>query len=89
MVADGVRCHVRLTPHRFFVHQSLDLDCAIEVVPSKCMLSLEPHVIYVLSESMTVLKTVSTSACVQVCLILITDLALSVIVFSWLTPSIC
>ena len=67
MAADRVRCHVRLTPHRFFVHQSLDLDCAIEVVLSKCileMLSLEPHVIYVLSESMTVLKTVFTSACV-------------------------
>jgi hypothetical protein len=33
MAADGVRCHVRLTPHRFSVRQSSDLDCAIEVVP--------------------------------------------------------
>ena len=48
MAADRVRCHVRLTPHRFFVRQSLDLYCAIEVVPSRSILETtfsEPHVI--------------------------------------------
>ena len=35
MAADRVRCHVRLTPHRFFVRQSSDFDCAIEVVLSR------------------------------------------------------
>ena len=38
MAADRVRCHVRLTPHRFFVRQSSDFDCAIEVVPSRFIL---------------------------------------------------
>jgi hypothetical protein len=38
MAADGVRCHVSLTPHRFFVLPSLDADCAIEVVPQRLIL---------------------------------------------------
>ena len=38
MAADRVRCHVRLTPHRFFVRQSSDFDCAIEVVLSRLIL---------------------------------------------------
>ena len=40
MAADGVRCHVRLVPHRFFVRQSSDLDCAIEVVPQRLILEI-------------------------------------------------
>ena len=51
MAADRVRCHVRLTPHRFFVRQSSGSDCAIEVVPSRLILEIffsEPHVICML-----------------------------------------
>ena len=51
MAADRVRCHVRLTPHRFFVRQSSGFDCAIEVVPSRLIFEIffsEPHVICML-----------------------------------------
>jgi hypothetical protein len=61
MAADEVRCHVRLTPHRFFVFPSLDSNCAIEVVYSRLILEIfpnEPHVICMSLETMTACKTI-------------------------------
>jgi hypothetical protein len=90
MAADGVRCHVRLAPHRFFVRQSSDLDCAIEVVPQRLMFEIcceqgEPHVICMLSKIMTALKTIFTSTWLQVFSIPMTDPNLPADSFGWQT----
>jgi len=86
MAADRVRCHVRLTPHRFFVRQSSGFDCAIEVVPSRLILETF-HVLQRAARELYVVKIhgnltiIFNSTCVHVSSIKTTDPAQSARVF--------
>ena len=86
MAADRVRCHVRLTPHRFFVRQSSGFDCAIEVVPSRLILETF-HVLQRAARELYVVKihgnltNIFNSTCVHVSSIKTTDPAQSARVF--------